>query len=125
MSTSVLPVIEHVTTVYKQWFAYRDHIPKKSRYTLGEKIDSRFVQVLELLFVATYQGKTEKLPTLERALTGIDVLKFLLRVTWELAILDNKKYAVLSEGLEKVGREVGGWKRGLVTKTPAQAGEIR
>lgn len=109
--------------VYKVWFGYRDHFPKKSRYTLGEKIDSRFIQVLELLFVASYQSVQEKMPTVERALTGIDTLKFLLQLAWELHILDDKKYIALSEGIGEVGRQVGGWKKGLQKKTPAPAGE--
>ena len=116
--TSTLPVIEHIAAVYKQWFEYRNHLPKSCRYTLGERIDARFIQVLELLFIASYQSKAEKLPTLERALTGIDTLKFLLRLVWDLGILDDKKYASLSEGLDKVGKETGGWKKGLQSKTP-------
>ncbi len=83
------------------WYGYRDHFPKKSRYTLGDKIDSRFLNVLELISIATYQNPTEKLPTLDRAIMGIDVLKFLLRVAWELHILDDKKYTALSEGVQE------------------------
>lgn len=112
-------------SVYKLWFGYRDHFPKKSRYTLGEKIDARFIQVLELLFIASYQGVSEKLPTIERALTGVDTLKFLLRLAWDLRILDDKKYTALSEGLQEIGRQVGGWRKGLQKKTPARAGEQR
>lgn len=105
--------------VYKNWYLYRDNLPKKSRYTLGDKIDSRFLQVLDLLYIASYQNPTEKLPTLERTLTGIDTLKFILRVAWEVHALDDKKYAVLSEGLNEIGKEVGGWRKGLQTKTSA------
>ncbi len=126
MSTPrILPVIEHISAVYKTWFEYRNNIPKSVRYTLGERVDARFIQVLELLFVASYQSKAEKIPTLDRALVGIDTLKFLLRLTWEIGVLDNKKYAYLSEGLDKVGRETGGWRKGLQSKTPANAGESR
>lgn len=107
-------------TVYKTWYTYRDGIPKKSRYTLGDKIDSRFIQVLELLYVASYQGTSEKLPTIERALSGVDILKFLLRIGWELRVFDDKKYTTLSEGLNEVGRQVGGWRKGLQTKTSAK-----
>lgn len=102
------------------WYGYRDSIPKKSRYTLGDKLDSRFIQVLELLQIATYQGKEEKLPTLERALSGVDTLKFLLRIAWEIHVLDDKKYTALSEQLNEVGKQVGGWRKGLQTKTPAK-----
>lgn len=104
-------------TAYKNWYVYRDSLPKKSRYTLGDKIDSRFIYVLELLYIASYQNVTQKLSTLERALTGVDTLKFLLRVAWEVRALDEKKYIVLSKELDEVGRELGGWRKGLQTKT--------
>lgn len=112
-------MIEHMLGVYKTWYGYRDTIPKKSRYTLGDKIDSRFLAVLELLYVASYQSPLEKLLTLERCLSGVDTLKFLLRIAWELRVFDEKKYATLSEGLQEVGRQIGGWRRGLQTKTSA------
>lgn len=124
MKNTTLPVIEHILGVYKKWHQYRDGLPKKCRYTLGDKIDTRFIQVLEFLYIASYQGKTEKLPTLEKALTGVDVLKFLLRLAWEVRALNDKKYTDLSEGLDEAGRQIGGWKKGLQTKTPATtAGE--
>lgn len=94
-------------------------MPKKSKYTLGDKIDGRFIQVLELLYIASYQGAQEKLPTLQKALSGVDTLKFLLQIAWEIHVFDSKKYAVISEGLQEVGRQVGGWRKGLQTKTPA------
>lgn len=107
-------------TVYKTWYGYRDNFPKKSRYTLADKIDTRFLNVLELISIAAYQGGNEKVGTLDRAIMGIDVLKFLLRVAWELHILDDKKYKTLSEGMQEIGRQVGGWKKGMQKKTPGK-----
>lgn len=114
----MLPVVEHTLTIYKTWYGYRDHFPKKSRYTLGDKIDTRFLNILELVSIAAYQSQEEKLPTLDRAIMGVDVLKFLLRVAWELHILDDKKYTALSDGIQEIGRQIGGWRKGLQKKTP-------
>lgn len=116
----MLPVIEHLLGVYKVWYGCRDSLPKKSRYTLGDKIDTRFITVLEFLYVASYQGAADKLPTLDKALSGVDTLKFLLRVAWEINALDNKKYTALSEGLHEIGRQIGGWRKGLQTKTSSR-----
>lgn len=113
-----LPVIEHMVGVYKKWYEYRDHFPKKSRYTLGDRIDSKFVLVLEMLSVAQYQSPAEKITMLGRTLVALDTLKFLLRVAWELHLFDDKKYGALSEGLAESGRQIGGWKKGLENKTP-------
>ena len=113
-----MPVIEHFVSLYKLWYGYRDHFPKKSRYTLGDKMDSIFIEVLELLFVASYQQKGEKMPTIEKALRGVDTLKAFSRVAWELRILNEAKFIALSERLQDVGKMLGGWKKGLQTKTP-------
>lgn len=104
--------------MYKIWQEYRVHFPTQSRYTLGDRTDNLFVDILELLFVASYQKGVVKLPTLRHVILKIDTLKFMVRVVWELKILDNVKYIVVSEKLEEIGKMVGGWKKGLESKTP-------
>jgi hypothetical protein len=48
----------------------------------------------------------------------------LLLVLWESRSLDTKKYAVLSEKVDEVGKMLGGW-NGQLTKnsTPPKRGE--
>ena len=116
----MLPVIEHTVAVYKLWHGYRNDFPKGARYTLGDKIDVTFVLTLEYLFIASYQSRHEKLPTIVAALRKTDLLKFLLRIAWELQALDTKKYALLSEKADELGRMIGGWKKGLEAKTPVR-----
>ncbi len=93
-------------------------MPKNLRYTLGGKIENTFISILESLFIATYQKKEEKLPTIVYTMKKTDLLKFFLRITWELHGIDNKKYLVISEKVNELGRMIGGWKKGLETKTP-------
>ncbi|MBI2012907.1 MAG: four helix bundle protein [Candidatus Colwellbacteria bacterium] len=100
--------------VYKLWQEFLRHFPQTSRYTLGSKIDSLFLEITELLVTASYLHKDKKLPYIERAITKLDVLKFLLQVSWEIKSLDNKKYAILSEHLNEVGRMLGGWRGQLL-----------
>lgn len=85
---------------------------------MGDKTDSLFLQILELLFTATYQTREEKPHMLQLAIKKLDVLKFFLRISWELRVLDTEKYINLSESLQEIGKMLGGWKRGLETKTP-------
>lgn len=102
--------------VYKLWHHYRNTIPKQSRFTLGTKIDTLFIDILELFYIASYLGKTEKLTVLQKTNGKLDVLKFFLQISWELKILDTKKYIELSQALDQVGKMLGGWKRGLESK---------
>lgn len=113
-----LPVLTHVLSVYKLWQGYQNDFPKNLRYTLGGKIDSTFLNILECLFIASYESKNDKLPTILLAIRKTDLLKFFLQVSWELNALDNKKYILISEKLNEIGRMIGGWKRGIESKTP-------
>lgn len=108
-----LAVIQRLVSTYKLWHEFQNNFPKKSRYTLGAKIDSLFIDILELLLIASYLGKEQKLPLLQKAGGKLDVLKFFLQISWELKILDNKKYILLSGQLNEIGKMIGGWIRGL------------
>lgn len=110
---TTLPIIQRFIQTYKFWDEFRDNFPKKSRYTLGAKIDQYFLEILELLFTASYLSKEQKLPYLQKASPKLDLLKFLLQISWELKSLDNKKYIILSEQLNEIGKMLGGWSRGL------------
>lgn len=97
------------------------HFPKKSRYTLGAKIDSVFVETLETIFLASIIPHKNKLAYIERAVIKFDLLKFFLRVAWETKALDTKKYAALSEPLSTIGKMLGGWHKNLqAQQTPSK-----
>ena len=82
---------------------------KESRYTLGQKIDSLFLEVIENIIKAGYSDKVEKEIFLKRASVKLDLLKFFLQIAWEIKSLDHKKYINLSEKLNEVGKMLGGW----------------
>jgi hypothetical protein len=96
---------------YKQWFEFKNHIPKSARYTLAEKVDDLFIEVLELIFIAQYLKREQKLPALVKANTKFDSLKFFLQVLWETKNISSKHYELLSVKLAEVGRMLGGWLR--------------
>lgn len=91
-------------------------MPKKCR-ALCDRIDGRIVDIIELVQIASFQKGERKIDTLERASRGIDTVKLLLRVAWEVKALDNKKYEVISVEMDTAGKQVGGWKKGI-QKTP-------
>jgi len=117
--SGVLPVLQKLVASYKLWQSYLPHFPKTSRYTLGEKIDSLFVEVVENSVVASYLSRQEKLPSIRQGLLKLDVLKFFLQVAWEIKALDNKRYIALSEKLNEIGKMLGGWNRQASRENPA------
>lgn len=116
---TTLPIIQKFIQTYKFWHELVPHIPKTSRYTLGTKIEVLFLDVLELIFMASYEQPQEKIRKIGYANAKLGALKFFLQIGWEIKMIDAKRYISLSEGLNETGRILGGWKRGLETKLPA------
>ena len=102
------------------WYGYYQILPRVHRYTLGERIDFLFIELMEAITCASFSLKNEKTPFLRIAIRKLDALKILLLVLWETKSLDTKKYVTLSAPLEEVGRMLGGWLRGIETKAPAR-----
>lgn len=105
---------------YQFWLIlYRD-FPRIERFSLGRRIDHSFLEVLELSFTASYLPPEPKIILLGKAISKLDILKFFLQLAWENKLIPTEKYAELSERLEEIGRMLGGWKKGLINKTPAR-----
>jgi len=100
-----------LVAVYKLWHEFLPHFPRKSRYTLGIRIDSLFIETVENIFTASRLPRDQKLPFLQKSSAKLDMLKFFLRVAWEIKSLDNKKYIIISEHLEEIGKMLGGWQK--------------
>ena len=87
------------------------HLTRDARYTLGVKIDSSLIETIEAVFTASFLERSKKLPYLERATMKLDLAKFFLQIAWEIQALDNKKYTLISDQLNEVGKMLGGWLR--------------
>ena len=105
---------------YSFWFKIFTDFPKAHRYTLGGKIEDYFLALLENIFISIYLPPEQKISRLTIAISKLDGVKFFLQISWENKCLSNEKYAELSKYLDEIGRMLGGWKKGLEKKTPAQ-----
>ncbi|MBI2674492.1 MAG: four helix bundle protein [Candidatus Yanofskybacteria bacterium] len=107
--STTLPIIQRLIVVYKVWHEYLPRFSKDHRYTLGFKIDSFFVEIIEILYEAQYINFRRKQPYLVKASSKFDTLKFFLQILWEIGGIDNKKYIHLFNHLAEVGKMLGGW----------------
>ncbi len=95
--------------LYLLWYGYYRALPKEHRYTLGQKIDCLFAEILESISTASFSAREQKQPHVQLAIQKTDVIKLFILMLWETRSLDNKKYAALSEKLDEVGKMLGGW----------------
>lgn len=74
---------------------------------------------MEAISAAAFLSKEEKMPYVRLAIRKTDTLKLLLMILWETKSLDTKKYVVLSEKTDEVGKMLGGWNGQLKKLNPA------
>ncbi|OIN92457.1 hypothetical protein AUJ42_00395 [Candidatus Collierbacteria bacterium CG1_02_44_10] len=86
-------------------------MPKRDKYTLGEKLSITNLDLLEFIIGASYALRQDKINLLNKASIKLDLLKILIRVGHELKSINNKKYLTLEEKLQEIGKMLGGWIR--------------
>jgi hypothetical protein len=106
---SDIPIFHKTYDLYKTFYEYSVHFPKKDRYTLGQKIENNILELLELVVLASQTEGAKKLNTLKSASVKLDMIKILVRLCKELKAIDTKKYLSLSLLLQEIGKMLGGW----------------
>ncbi len=109
-------VIVLMKVTYLLWSSIHTNFPKVERLGIGNKIEQSFLLVLELTFLLSYAPLDQKIVLIDRSISKLDVVKFFAQLAWEGKIIPTKQYVDLSTKFEEIGRQLGGWKKGLQTK---------
>ncbi len=62
---------------------------------------------------------------LSKTIAKLDNLKFFMQLAWEAKLIPTEKYTNISRDFEDIGRQLGGWRKGLQKKTSATGAEER
>ena len=98
--TSNLPVLQKAIEAYKIWHAHHNNFPRLSKFSLGEKIDSLFTDLIEMLLLAGYAAPDQKYSFIVRAATKLDLIKFFMQVAWEIKCLNVERAVCASIPME-------------------------
>ncbi|MBI2063913.1 MAG: four helix bundle protein [Candidatus Yanofskybacteria bacterium] len=118
-----MPLLQKTKTAYLVWYEYYQIIPKTHRHSLGVRIDTIFVEIIESLATAAFLVREEKLPYVRLAIRKVDTLKVFLMILWETKSLDDNKYIVLSIKIGEIGKMLGGWLGQLQKQNSPNKGE--
>ena len=83
--------------------------PRARRFTLGERLESGLLRVLEALVEAAYSR--EKRAALAMANRTLEVERHLWRLAHELRVIPLKRYEHGARLMDDLGRQIGGWLR--------------
>ena len=108
-----IPIFKKTYEMYKTFYSFRNVIPKQARYTLWQRCENLVLDILEGILRASQLPKNKKTPVLEETSFKLNFLRIFLRLSKEVKMLDNKKYILLQESIDEIGRMLGGWLRSI------------
>jgi|SRR6056297_2055106 len=111
-----IPLTNEFFQIYKIIYQYLKHFPKKERYTLGEKIETLFLETIQEIFHLNQLPDPLKEKSLLKLNAKNETLKLLIRLAHEIKVLDIKQYLNIQEKLQKTGKMIGGWIKYLKSK---------
>lgn len=93
------------------WINFVPHIARSSRYTIGQRIENKFLDLLELSYITYFNDKDKKKEKISECVLTLETLKFIVSIAWEGKIIPNNKYEELARKLDEAGKMYGGWKK--------------
>ncbi len=120
-----MPVLELSKSIYKRWIEIHRNTERTARFGLGLKIDNLLLDLLELLQKTIYTPVDKKVFLLNVTSEKIDMVRFFMQILWENKFCPNKQYVSIETDIQNLGRMIGGWKKGLLSKTSAIKAEER
>ena len=88
-----------------------DKFPRVRRFTLGERIETALLDVLERLLEAAYSRGQVKANALRAANLRLGVVRHLWRLSNTLKALPARQYGHGAALIDELGRQIGGWYR--------------
>ena len=92
-----------------------ERFPRSQKFLLGDRIQTTALTVLEALIEATYTRRRDH--HLAQANLGLEKLRFLLRLAWDLRYLNARRYEHAARSVDAVGRRVGAWRKAHARKS--------
>lgn len=111
-----IPIFKKSYDLYKTFHEYRKLVPKQDRFTVSERCEQAILDVLENIMIASGKQRKEKLPALEQASLKLNMLRVFVRLMKDVKAVDGKKYIILENIIDEIGRMLGGWIRSTKTE---------
>lgn len=88
-----------------------DQFPRNRRFTLGERIESGLLDILRLLVEAAYSRQKQN--TLRQANLTLATVRHLWRLTFELKVINSKRFEHGARLMLELGAQIGGWQKSV------------
>jgi hypothetical protein len=104
-----IPIFKKAYDLYQTFHGYRDTVKKCDRHTIWERSENTILDIIEGILAASEAYKIEKLPILKNVSVKLNLLRVFFRLAKDAKIIDIRKYMILEEKIDEIGRMLGGW----------------
>ncbi len=106
------PLFQAVYKFYVAWHHRCENIPKKDRFTIGQKTENILLEILTLV-VTAYHTKDPvlKKELLSKANMALECAKITIRLAKDVKALEQRWYVDYEGRLQEMGKMMGGWMR--------------
>jgi hypothetical protein len=104
------------------WMNIVPHIQRGTRYTIGARIENKFLDLLELTYITYFSKKETKIEKISECIFLLDTLKYIISVAWDAKLFSNKQFEEVALKLDEFGKILWGWKNKL--ENPAKKNRI-
>lgn len=117
-----VPIIHKSYELYHALHEIQRSVPKIERYTLWQRCENTALQILEDFIRMGYLPQEERPQRLTDVSVLIDMLRIFIRLSYEVKAISQKKYLLLQQKLDEIGRMLGGWLKSIKqSKAPPQS----
>lgn len=95
--------------------------PRAHKFLIADRIENMLLDILEDYLNAYYSQKKDKASYLRENNLRLEKLRYLVRLSHDLRLLDHQKYGQFSEKIDEIGRMAGGWLKSLGKHETTQA----
>lgn len=107
MDKKELSIIQKTYDLIKWYVPIINRLPKDHKFGLGERLISYLYDLLEGLIRCKYAS--EKLDKLLELNILLDIIRYQSRILQDFELINLKRYEDISEKLNDIGLELGGW----------------
>ena len=109
-----IPIFKKVYELYKEFYLCVRNFPRHDKFSLGQKCELVITEIIENILEASQQIRNNKLSYLDKASVKLNIFRIYIRLAKEVHALDSKKYLILQEKIDEIGRMLGGWRRSVI-----------
>ncbi len=84
-----------------------EKFPRSQKFLLADKIETSLLDIQDIVIQAVYSRN--KVELLSKVNLKLEQLRYLVRLSMDLKYLSIKKYQYISEKINEIGKEIGGW----------------